>query len=215
VEFKFTINDSTGSIEVKVDGVSYIAATGSLDTQNGGTGAWDRIALGSLCSSTYLDDFYICDTNGSAPYNTFLGPVKIETLLAQAGNGANTGLTTSTGSDHGALVDDALGSANGDTDYNFSANVGDKDTYAMSNMSLTGTILAVQPFLYARKTDAGARSIAPVIRHSGTDADGTDKNPTTSYNWIGQIYTDNPVTAAPFADASEVNALEIGMKVTA
>lgn len=215
-EFKGTIDNSTGSYEVRLDGATEFSAS-SVDTQNGGTATWDRVGFnGPAGGNGRGDDVYVCDTSGSAPYNTFLGPVKVETLLAQAGNGSNTGLTTSTGSDHGALVDDSIASPNGDTDYNASANVGDKDTYNMSNMSLTGTVLAVKPVLYVKKTDAAARTVCPVIRHSGTDYDGSDQSPLTSYAHIGeQIYTQNPGTSSAFASVSEVNALEIGMKVTA
>lgn len=214
IELQFTIHDTTGSYELQIDGVTEFSGSGA-DTRNGGAGTWDRINYVGAVTNTRLDDLYVCDDSGSAPLNTFLGPVKIETLLAQAGNGSNTGLTPSTGSDHGALVDDTLNSPDGDTTYNESASVGDKDTYNMSDMSLTGTVLAVVTVLYARKTDAAVRTVCPVIRHSGTDYDGSNIQPTTAYTWLEQVYGQNPGTSAAWASVAEVNAVEIGMKVTA
>lgn len=215
LDITWTIDDSTGSCSWTIDG-SADGSCSSADTKNGGTGAWDRLRYWSPVFDGRVDDIAYGDTSGGAPYNTYLGSrMRVETLLAQAGNGANTGLTPSTGSDHGALVDDARNAPNSDTDYNASANVGDKDTYTMSNMTLTGTILAIQTGVVCKKTDAVARTVCPVVRHSGTDYDGTSVPPLTSYGQVRQIYIQNPGTSAAFASVSEVNALEIGMKVTA
>lgn len=215
IELKTIIHDVNGSYEVRINGVTEAALTnaGPVDTQNTGTGQWDRIQIASLGSGTnanYIDDFYVCDTSGAAPRNTFLGTVKVETLLPQAGNGTNTELTPSTGTDHGALVDEATPNT---TDYNSSATVGQKDTYNYPPMTLTGTIYGIQTNLYVQKSDAAARSVCAVVRHGGVDTDGVNVNPLTTFNYFSEMWQQKP-------DASEwttadIAAIEVGMKVTA
>jgi hypothetical protein len=212
IEFKGTIHDTTGSYDVRVDGVSQAGlSSGSGDTQNAGTGIWNNIRLSSASSisATYIDDFYLCDTSGSAPRNTFLGAVKVETLLPQTGNGSNTGLTPSTGTDHGALVDEIPPNT---TDYNGSATVGVKDTYNYPSMTLTGTIYGIQTNLYCQKSDASARSVCAVVRHSGVDTDGANVSPLTTYSYLSEVRPQKPDSSEWLV--ADVNAVEVGMKVT-
>lgn len=214
IEVKVTIDDSSGTTEVHVDGVAVdgLTLTGQ-DTKNGGTGVWDNVKF-SVFSGDDLDDIYICDTSGSAPRNDFLGPVKIECLFAQTdatAAGTNADLTPSTGSDHGALVDETSPNT---SDYNSSATVGHKDTYNFTDLALTGTILGIKTNLWVAKTDAAARTVCPVVRTGGADFDGDDVAPLTSYSNFGQVWEQNPDTTDEWS-AVEVDGLEAGMKVTA
>jgi hypothetical protein len=168
---------------VRIDGVTEVALTASgVDTRNAGTGLWDRVGLGCNSGSTtftYYDDFYVCDTSGSAPRNTFLGPVtKVETLYPQTDGvaaGSNAGLTPSTGTDHGALVDETPPNQ---TDYNSSATVGAKDTYNYPSMALTGVILGIQTNLYCQKSDGRALGLRrPAV---GSTDYGRQRQSTTS-----------------------------------
>ncbi len=215
IELKTVIHDSAGTYEVHVDGVQDAALTATgQDTRNGGTGTWDNFRFVNAVNGQHLDDIYACDTSGSAPRNTFLGVVKVECLFPQTdatAAGSNATLTPSTGTDHGALVDETSPNT---TDYNASANVGDKDTYNYPSMSLSGTVLGVQTNLYVVKTDAAARTVCAVVRSGGTDYDGANVSPQTSYTYQSTVFAQNPDTAADWT-SSEVNALEAGMKVTA
>lgn len=220
VEIKATIHDSTGSYEVHVDESVFggLSASG-VDTRNGGTGQWDRVSIIGATGTTDhdFDDFYVCDGSGSAN-NDFLGDSKVQTLLPQTdatAAGSNADFTPSTGSDHGALVDEA--SPNGDTDYNSSSNAGDIDTYNYPSMSLTGTIRGVQVVPYAEKTDAGARTVSVVARVGGTDyVHSTAFALTTSYkHYAGpaQIFEENPNSSSAWL-AADVNGAEFGLEVT-
>lgn len=215
VEIKTVIHDTTGTYEVHVDGVQDAALTATgQDTRNAGTGVWDSFNMRSSVNTFDVDDIYVCDTSGSAPRNTFLGVVKVECLFPQTdatAAGTTAALTPSTGTDHGALVDEASPNT---TDYNSSANVGDKDTYNYPSLSLTGTILGVQTNLYVVKTDAAARSVCPVVRSGSTDYDGSNVSPGTSYGYFSAVWAQNPDTGNDWT-SSEVNAMEAGMKVTA
>jgi len=217
VEFKCVIHDTNGSYETRIDGVVEAALTnaGPVDTRNGGTGIWDRLMIRSFTTSTTsrYDDFYLLDTSGPAPRNNFLGPIKIETLYPQTdavAAGSNAGLTPSTGTDHGALVDEPSPNT---TDYNSSAVVGIKDTYNYPPMTLTGTIYGIQTNLYVSKSDAVARSVCAVVRSGGVDSDGVNVNPTTTFQYNSEIRPVNTNGGAEWTTAA-IAAIEAGMKVT-
>jgi hypothetical protein len=216
LELKGTIHDTTGSYEVRLDGVAEPNLTASgVDTRNAGTtGQWDRVVLAGIVTNSYYDDFYLCDQSGAAPRNTFLGPVKIETVYPQTdavAAGSNAGLTPSTGTDHGALVDETTPNT---SDYNSSPTVGLKDTYQYPALSLTGAILGIQTNLYAAKSDAAVRTVCAVVRAGGTDYDGANVSPLTTFSYFSEVRAQNPNTSADWTSA-DVGSLEVGMKVTA
>lgn len=215
VEFKGIIHDTTGSYELRIDGVTEVALTnvGPLDTRSSGgtTGQWDRIGVLSIVPSwsSFIDDLYVCDMSGTIR-NDFLGPIKIELLMPQIGNGSNVGLTPSTGTDHGALVDEIPANT---TDYNSSATIGTKDTYNLPSVTLSGGILGVQVNLWAAKSDVGGRKVCSVVRTGGVDYDGADLSLLTSFQYVTQVRPQNPGTSADWTVA-DITALEVGMKVT-
>lgn len=210
IEFQATINNTTGTYEVRVDMTNVLSGTGA-DTQNSANASANIVKLTSTQTGTHFADFYCNDATGSAPNNTFWGDTRIQPLLP-SGAGATTQWTPSAGSNF-QNVDDAT--PDGDTTYNSSSTLNQVDTYAYSNLTPTaGTVFAVQVLTYARKDDAGTRSIAPVIRHSGTDHVGTTQSLSTSYQYHAEIHEENPGTAAAWTIA-EVNAAEFGVKLTA
>jgi hypothetical protein len=215
IELKATIHDTTGSYEVRIDTVAELTASG-VDTRNGGaTGQWDRVRIAGQISGNfcYVDDFYLCDTSGSAPRNTFLGPVKVEALLPltdAVAAGSNAGLTPSTGTDHGALVDETVPNT---TDYNSASSVGAKDTYHYPSLTLTGTIVGIQTNLYVAKSDATARQVCAVVRAGGVDYDGANVSPLTTFSYLSEVRAQNPNTGTEWT-TSDITSLEAGMKVT-
>jgi hypothetical protein len=210
IELKTVIHDTTGSYELRIDTVTELSDAVE-DTRNGGTtGQWDNIVINCAAVGTLVDDFYVCDTSGSTN-NDFLGPVKVETLLPQTGNGTNTGLTPSTGTDHGALVDESPANT---SDYNSSATVGVKDTYHYPSLSLTGAVLGIQTNLYVAKSDTAARTVCAVVRSGGTDYDGANVSPGTTFGYFSEVRATNPATGLAWTTA-DVNGMEAGMKVTA
>ena len=131
VEIKVVIHDTTGSVAIHVDevAVTFNASLTGIDTRNAGTtGIVDRFVLNgsSVAPNVIVDDLYLCDDSGSTN-NDFLGICAVERLMPETGNGDHTDFTCSTGSDHGALVDD--NPPTDDTDYNSSTTVGHQDCY--------------------------------------------------------------------------------------
>jgi hypothetical protein len=218
IELRVTIHDTTGSYEVKINGVTEAALTnaGPIDTRNAGTtGQWNNVTIKGNVGDMHFDDVYVCDSSGAAPRNTFLGAIKIEALLPQTdavAAGSNAGLTPSTGTDHGALVDE---NPQNTTDYNSSPTVGVKDTYNYPPMTLTGTILGVQTNMYVSKSDVTVRQVCPVVRTAGVDTDGANVSPTTSFLYFSQVWQQDPNAGAPIEwTPAAIATLQAGMKVT-
>lgn len=224
IEMKWTIHDSTGAVEVRLNGLgSAECSATNVDTRNGAVASFDNIRIfgrnGFGNGNTInIDDVYLCDGTASgitgAPNDDFLGDVRVDyqpPVTDAVSAGTHADFTPSTGSDHGALVDETT--ANDDTDYNASSTPGDIDSYKHAALATTPTtIFGVMPVPVARKTDAGARTIAPLVRSDGTDYPGTAVAPTTSYAVISQIWEADPDTGVAWVK-SGLDAAETALKV--
>ncbi len=206
IEISATIHDTTGTCEVRVNGSTIINYTG--DTRNGGGTNIDTVSYSSFGGYyTYIDDVYICDDSGSAPYNTFLGNVRIHTLSPN-GAGSSTQLTPSTGSNY-ATVDEIPASA---TDY-VQGTSGQTDLYTASDLpSGVGTIYGVQANAIVKKTDAGNLSGRTVIKSGSTTSNGTSTLLSAYDNTIVDTRSLNPDTSTAWTPSS-VNAVEVGIGV--
>jgi hypothetical protein len=100
-----------------------------------------------------------------------------------------------------------------DSSYVESDTVGHVDTYSMEDTASDATISAVAVTARIKKTDANSRTVAAVLRISGTDyVHPAAKGVPGDYAYLQWIWTENPATLAPFTPA-EVNAIEAGIKV--
>jgi hypothetical protein len=208
VEIMATIADAGGICKVKINGVLMIDYSG--DTKNGGTNTTiDSISyyMGNN-GGMYLDDFVLYDATGSAPYNDFLGDVRIQTSSPSAA-GNSTQFTPSSGANY-TTVDELPYSA---ADYVSAVPSGTKDTYAMTDLSGTPSyIYATQTNLVAKKTDAGPVSLRPIVRSGGVDYAGTSIALLASDRTLTHIRTTDPNTATTWT-TSGVNNLQAGMEI--
>lgn len=204
-EIRCVVHDTTGIVQVWIDGVQVINAT-NVDTKNGGTNnTIDKVEFfRTAAGEHHAADFVI--TNGTTP----LGVTRVHPLLPDA-DGNYTAFTPSTGTSHFALVDEQT--PNGDTDYNSATTEGDKDSYTFPSLP-TGTwdILAVQTALNARRFDPGTKFLRPFIRISATDYVGTSHVLSESYGAKLDLWETNPATASAWTQA-EVDAIEVGAEV--
>lgn len=210
-EMQATIADSGGTCVLKADGVEIINYSG--DTRNAGTSTdIDAVVIaGSSGGTEAFDDLYVLNTAGSAPYNTYLGDVKIETLVPN-GNGATSQWVGSDGNstDNYLLVDDPTANT---SDYTSSPTVGERDLYTMSDLVTTsGTVLAVQPLAYVQKSDANSASVKALLRSSGgTVVASPARVLSTSWTMVaGDLRTTDP-DGAGWTIAS-VNGLQSGVE---
>lgn len=218
LEVKVLIHPSAGTVDVRLNGISALSLTGQ-NTRATANAAWSNFRLGVNVHASHgwnvgsvdFDDLYVLDGSGAAPQNNFLGDCRCDPRLVTAA-GATTGWTPSTGANW-QNVDDAA--PNGDTDYNLAASVGLTDTFVVQDAPVAGaTIYGVQHGLNMKKLDAGACTVAPVVRHSGVDYVGADLAPGLAYAYGLQIAQVNPGTGAQWTEAG-FNAAEFGYKKTA
>jgi hypothetical protein len=220
VEFKATIDDTDGGVWVRVNGAdalrlgAFAVSPTTLDTRNGGTA---EVAKLTWCFQSHafsdvthfgLDDLYILDTTGSAPYNDFLGPVRVLELLPDAA-GASAQFTPSAGTNHEA-VDDAL-IHDGDTTYVESGTAGHRDLHNLTTAAVS-SVLAVKTIAVARRTDAGPTELELSVRSGSTTGDSTGKVLSDTYGEHAETFLTNPDTTNPW-QASELTGLQAGIKI--
>lgn len=212
MELKGTVHDTTGVGIVRVNGTVVINFTG--DTRNGGTGVINTVRLSSGDSSdgAFYDDFYLLDSTGPAPWNDFLGDVRVSTLTP-SGDGSFSQLLGSDGNSvQNYLLTQEVPPVG--TTYVGSATVGQRDTYAFTDLpTASGQVLGVRPLLYAHKADAGAAAFKPVTRLAGVERIDTaiPLSPTLVTPLTGALLTVDPSNAA--WTVANVNAAEFGAEV--
>jgi hypothetical protein len=205
IECHWVIDDSTGSVEVKIDGVVDSSATG-VDTK--GSTTYSTVESISTAEGGYYDDIYVNDTSGSQ--NTgYSGDVRISAYIPNA-DGDSSGLSLSTGTSHYAVVDERP--PNDATDYAYDSVVNDYDLLHIPNTSGISTVQAVTLWLRAQKSDAGTASIAHMLKSGSTENTGSDVALSTSWTYYGSVYNVDPTDSAAWT-ASKLDALQIGAKV--
>ena len=203
-ELKTTINATTGSYEVRMNGATLFSGSGANTQAQAGSTA-DNVEVGQNNTSAYIDDFYVADTTGSTPWNDFLGPVQAVVLLPTA-DGASTGWTHSTGTTQFGCIDEVP--ANDDTDYVSAASTGLTDLCSCQTVGSSDTVLAVNQLVLARKTDAGVAQLTPTLRIGTTNYDGTTQAIPDSYQYISSLRQVSPATSAQWT-ATEVNGAQL------
>ena len=212
IEADVTFNSATGSVTIYHNGTAVLTITGvntSPNLDGGGLPLNYANQIGLMDfkpgGTKYVADIYFSQAVGH------YGDVSVETCFP-TGAGANTQWTPSAGANWQCVSEIV---PDGDTSYVEDSTVGDRDTYAMGNLSggITSVVCA-QNIINARKTDSGGRQIASVIRSGGANFDGTGQATSSAYLFYWQDYDTDPNTAAAWTVAN-INAVEAGEKVIA
>jgi len=211
VELKIYYHASAGTMEIRRNGATVASDTG-LDTGTMPDPFYITYGItGSAgVNGVSFTTLYICDGTGSYN-NDFLGEVEIVTLYP-SGNGNSSGMVGSDAdqTDNYLLVDEVGDPSS--TDYVGSSTEGDKDTYAMDDLTGSPDILAVRVSLFAGNDDAGTKYIRPLVRTASTDYAGTSVPLSTEYAGVDGLYEENPNSSAAWT-ASQVNSIEVGQEV--
>ncbi|MDD3029228.1 MAG: hypothetical protein PHS57_02970 [Alphaproteobacteria bacterium] len=213
LEFKSVIADSSGSVEVRLNGATILTFTG--DTKNSSslaTACSFRIGGSANGAGSYLiDDLYVCDATGTSN-NDFLGDVRVDTLLP-TGAGASTQFTPVGNASNYENVCDA--SSDDDTTYNEADTADSADTFVFDDLSLLGAdVFGVQANIVARKDDAGTRTMAPMATIDSTDYAGAAQSLGDSYADLTHVWETNPATSSSWTE-SDINGAEFGYEVAA
>lgn len=208
IEIKFTVADSGGTFEVRVNESVWVTFTGDTK-QSSSLNTVSRFVLYGRTSDCGFDDLYICDATGGIN-NDYLGDCRIDTIFPN-GAGNVDDFTIQGASTNWEAVDDT--SFDGDTTYNYSNTVGAKDTFAFTNLpAITGAIFGVQANIGARKDDAGSRNLRAIARIDGTDYESSDLALSTDYLFSRTIWQTNPDTSAAWVQA-DIDGAEFGYKI--
>lgn len=211
LEFKVTIHNSTGTIDIKVDGSDVLNLTGQ-DTQ---VGTPQNVVTFSLTSSGatpryfWYDDWYICDLLGSTN-NDFLGDHRVDILVPNAA-GDSTDWTPDAGSNYDRVNENP---ADDDTTYVESNTSTDRDLYNFQSTPGVSAVKGVQLNTVVRETDAEIFQLKHIAK-SGTTTDVGSAQTVgsgASYTNIYKVYEENPDTSAAWTD-SELNSAQFGIEV--
>jgi hypothetical protein len=203
-EVKFTINDTTGSFELRIN-EAVAASVSGIDTKNGGTGNVDTFICTSPISANrvFYDDMYIGDT--------YLGDIVVRTLLPN-GDGDSSQWTGSDGNstNNSLLVDEANSSA---TDYVLASTAGLTDLYALGDVPTTDAVYGYRQLTYAGKSDGGTPPVLkPVTKgQSGTVREEAGLTLSTTYATYASAWR----TTDPDGNAltpARINAMQVGVR---
>ena len=181
------------------------------NTKNGGTNTTiDQLSIGLIAngSGVYIDDLYISNETGSAPYNTFLGDVRVATLSPTAA-GASTQMTPDSGANFSRVNESTYSASN----YVSGATPAYRDTYTMADLPANvATVYAVQNNVIAKRTSTGAIAVKPAIKSGASVYYGTPSSVTTNDITYTDLRTTDPATSTAWA-VSGVNNLESGLEI--
>jgi hypothetical protein len=212
IEISATISDTVGAVEVRVNGNTALTFAG--DTKNAGTATTlDTVVFGcgtnnTSLNTTIVDDLYVLSSSGSAPLNTFLGPVRVQTLLP-SGAGSSTQFTPVSGANYTNVNDVPDNTAT----YVSDTVSGHRDTYAMDDLAAGSDIIyGVQQVMHAAALDVGTTTIKQAQKSGATVSYGATKTPSASILAYLDVFETNPATSAAYTQ-TEVNALEAGVQI--
>jgi hypothetical protein len=212
-EIKATINSTTGigDVIVRIDGTEAMNVSNVIMEPANPTG-FQFVDIRSNTGNLYFDDFYILDASTS-PNNDFIGEVRIESLQPDGTTSTNTDFTPSAGSNY-QNVDETP--PNGDTDYNSSATLNDRDTHTTAGLTGPASVkevFAAQVNTWSRKTDSADRNVSAVALSNTTTATGDSIPVTQTYNYYFDQWDTDPDTGSAWTE-SGINSAEFGYEVS-
>lgn len=212
IEVAITFADGTGgSVEVFVNGASVLNLT-SIDTRNvTGENCGSIRITGNSSGPHRFDDMYLLDDQGT-DQTTRIGPCFIETVYPDA-DGTTTNWTAQGAGANYVEVDEG-NTPDGDTTYNSSSTLSQKDLYGHAALTGNiGTVYAVMPRALLRASSAGQRGIKNVARSNVTEVNGDEWFIDQTYIYIDHIYENDPNGGGSWTESS-INAAEFGVIIS-
>ena len=210
IEFRVLFHGTAGSYVLKVNGVEIFNVTG-VDTNQSANNFATGICLFAGGSSAF-DDVYVLTTSGTYN-NTFLGDVKVETLLPN-GVGSFDDWSPVGAIANWSANDEAA--PNSETDYSL-GDLGDSLLFAMGNLAaVSGSIPGVQISAFARKDNAGFRSVKQLQKPSAGSAVqvSADIPLLDTYGYSPRIYDRSVAESNAAWTIAAVNGMQVGAEVT-
>jgi hypothetical protein len=216
IELQAKCDDTTGYVDLRVDGVS-VASANNVDTSDTGASLWSAAVLcsaGSVLYPVYFDNLYVCNDQGSTN-NGFLGECFVHTLSPNSDAGTNQG-TPSTGNDHYAVVDEIP--PTDDTDYITLDTDTEKEMFGYETLSVNSgaPVLGVQLASVASRRTAAFAKLTHVFESGAVESSHNSHtlHGTEGYMGVQHIQETNPDTGNLWTE-SEVNAGTFGVELDA
>lgn len=195
VEIKVVVNDTVGSVEIRVNGVTKFVGT-SLDL---GTTAPTSVRFGSVNALnagptntvSYIDDFHCWDNSGSAD-NDFLGPQRISVVYPDSDTSEADWSLTGAASGF-ACINQA--DPDGDTTFISTDTVGAVSEFGIGTIPAGAeTIKTVFVPVLAKLSDVGIGSIQ-ISLVSGSDVSASDELALIGdYQYVSASHPVDPAT---------------------
>lgn len=198
---KMSSNSTTadGIVEVWVNNRQVISNTACITKRSNSSTGYGGINLLPYYPNggNVVDDFYITDTTGSAPWNTRLGDCRIATITVNADAGPNQGVVASGNPAHYTAVADVPFNS---TDYiTLPASAsGSGEIFGHATLPSTNTfsILATAVVGVARKTDAGNAAFKLSLKTGSNTYNSNTQYLATSNAYFRQEWVTNPNTSS-------------------
>jgi hypothetical protein len=214
IEAAVTISATVGQVTCNVNGASVITTAASQDTKSTANTFVNCLQFSELSGSSLVDDWYILDNTGSAPFNAMLGVVQVrgDAASANSAHSRNQFTATNPTNVNHSNVANIPASA---SEYNYDDNPGDYDMFAFTSLpSTVATVLAVDVWAVLGLDSSGARTVGLDCYSNGTDNLGSAFTPAaigspTYYNLVNTV---DPHTSSAWT-VSNAGAAELGVKV--
>jgi hypothetical protein len=208
IELKVVCNNTTGSYEVRVDGINVLSDTG-VDTQVGAVAYHNKFGMISTTGlNPQYDDLYCLDGSG-AVNNDFLGNMRVIAIRPDADN--VQAWTRSGGAENYDLVNEDI--CDDDTGYVESSVSTTKDLYDYAAVTDLGdSVKGIQINTVCRETDANSFSLVTVSKLGATESNSAAASiGTTDYVTKTRVMeTDATGNAWTIAN---IDASQFGIKV--
>lgn len=168
VEFKVSVNNTTGIIECMVEGALDFTFTGNT-MNNVGLNELGGVSFRSISAGYLIDDFYICDSTGSFN-NMYLGEQRSEVMNPHS-DYAITWSRNTGAANYLDIIDN--GAPDENATYVFSNTLGDRDEYGLTSISGVNTVAGVKLMTRATKDNVNPRAFKHGIKSGGVDQQKT------------------------------------------
>lgn len=213
IEAYINCHSTTGSVEVRVDGVT-VASASNVNTNPRATGEISQVSSDLFTThglgTIDYDDLYCWNSLGSTN-NSFPGNVRVGLSLLNADEAASDWTRNTGSTDFSATTEIP---PDGDTTYIEATAVNAVSEFGIADAPANvSSILAVQSYVMMKKTDAGASQVQASMLSGASVAAGADRPITTTYTYWMDAFEVDPATGAPWTP-SAFNAAKLRLKRT-
>lgn len=205
IEIKIKVDNSpNGTIEVRLDeNTSPVEITVSgIDTQNLTTNQVDQITFAGSSHTTRIDDLYILDPT-KTPNNTFLGDIRVASLLPIANGTVNSSNWNANTGDKYNAVDEST--PDDDTTYIANSSNFGIQTFKF-DLPFKGTVFGVETISLATKSPGTSRQLSHVTRPTSSNYTSESFSTSDDYFYNSSISDTNPSTSSAWIFPEILNA---------